>query len=182
MKEIDVTFVTGSPKKAEYLEKLLGLKVKHQKVDLHEPQSLSLKEIVEYKAQHAFEILKSPVLVEDVSLEFESLNGLPGTFIKFFVEEVPQQKVCDMISDGNRKAIARCIFAYFDGKEMTYFEGAAPGEIATEPRGENGYGWDKIFIPEGFTITRAEMTPEENLETYLRIKKIGEIREFLENM
>jgi len=182
MKEIDVTFVTGSAKKAEYIEKLLGLKIKHQKVDLHEPQSLDLKEIVEYKLKHAYEVIKAPVLVEDVALGFESLNGLPGTFIKFFIEGTSEEKVCKMISDGNRKAIASCVFGYYDGTRMEFFEGSCGGEIAESPRGENGYGWDKIFIPEGFAITRAEMTPEENLQTYLRIKKIDEVREFLKTL
>jgi non-canonical purine NTP pyrophosphatase (RdgB/HAM1 family) len=179
MKEIDVTFVTGSPKKAEYLAKLLGFTIKHQKVDLHEPQSLNLREITEYKARHAYEIIKAPVLVEDVSLEFESLNGLPGTFIKFFIDTVPLEKICRMISDGNRKALARCVFAYFDGSDITFFEAAYPGMIAQEPRGGNGYGYDKILIPEGYTITRAEMTPEQNLETYLKVKPIAEVAEFL---
>jgi non-canonical purine NTP pyrophosphatase (RdgB/HAM1 family) len=182
MKEVDVTFITGNSKKAEYLSKLLGLKIKHQKVDLDELQSLDLKEIVEHKVRQAYEIVKAPVLVEDVSLEFNSLNGLPGTFIKFFVENLDFKKICNLISDEDRSAVAKCTFGYFDGVEVKFFEGSLVGKISEEARGENGYGWDKIFIPDGYEITRAEMTEEENLQSYLKVKPIEQVKFFLENL
>ena len=187
MKEIDVTFITGNKNKAEYLEKLLGLKIKHQKIDLDEIQSLNLEEIVEHKVKQAYAILKSPVLVEDVGLFFNDLGGLPGPFIKYFVDNVPFEKICKMIgsvkNEGekeNRKAVAKCVFGYFDGENLKLFEGKLDGEIALEPRGENGYGWDKIFIPEGYEITTAQMNEEENFKVYLKIKPIEKVKEFLE--
>lgn len=182
MKEINVTFVTGNKNKAEYLEKLLGLKIKHQKVDLDEIQTLDLQKIVEHKLKQAYTLLKSPVLVEDVSLEFESLAGLPGTFIKFFIDNVTHQKICGLITDDNRKAIARCVFGYFDGVNMKFFEGKMNGEIAKEPCGESGYGFDPFFIPEGYTITRAQMDEESDQKTYLLIKPIKEVGKFLESL
>ncbi len=181
MKEIDVTFITGNKNKAEYLEKLLGLKIKHQKIDLDEIQSLNLEEIVEHKVKQAYAILKSPVLVEDVGLFFDDLGGLPGPFIKYFVDNVEFSKICKMIGE-NRKAKAKCVFGYYDGENLKLFEGNLNGEIATEPRGENGYGWDKIFIPENYNITRGEMKEEENFKTYLKIKPIEKVRDFLFNL
>jgi non-canonical purine NTP pyrophosphatase (RdgB/HAM1 family) len=178
MKEANVTFITGNKNKAEYLEKLLGLKIKHQKLDLDEIQSLSLQEVVEHKVKQAFAILKTPVLVEDVGLFFEELGGLPGPFVRFFVDQVPFEKICKMVGE-NRKAIASCVFGYFDGEDLKFFEGKLQGRIATEPKGENGYGWDRIFIPEGYTITRAEMSEGDNLKTYQIIKPIQKVREFL---
>ncbi|HPA30513.1 MAG TPA: non-canonical purine NTP pyrophosphatase, partial [Bacteroidia bacterium] len=59
-------------------KKLLGLKIKNQKLNLEEIQSLNVSEIVEHKVKQAYNLIGSPVLVEDVSLEFEELNGLPG--------------------------------------------------------------------------------------------------------
>lgn len=64
MKEISVTFITGNTNKAEYLEELLGLKIKHKKLDLDEIQSLDINKIVEHKAKQAFDLIKSPVLKE----------------------------------------------------------------------------------------------------------------------
>ena len=79
-----VTFITGNPKKAEFLAKYLGLVVAHQKIDLDEIQSLDLRAIAGHKARQAFEVIGSPVLVEDVGLTFKSLGNLPGSFIKWF--------------------------------------------------------------------------------------------------
>lgn len=79
----DITFITGNQYKADYLAKYLGLPVKHVKLDLDEIQSLDLKEIVEHKVRQAFDKLNMPVIVEDVSLEFEALGSLPGPSSNF---------------------------------------------------------------------------------------------------
>jgi inosine/xanthosine triphosphate pyrophosphatase family protein len=68
-----LTFITGNPKKAEYLAKYLGFPIDHEKIELDEIQSIDLREIVEHKVRQAYEISQKPVLVEDVSLEFEAL-------------------------------------------------------------------------------------------------------------
>lgn len=176
----DITFITGNQGKADYLAKYLNHPIAHKKVDLDEIQSLDLKEIVEHKVRQAFEIIKGPVIVEDVSLEFEALNGLPGPFIKFFVDNVPFKTICSMIDGKSRKATAKCVFGYYDGENLELFEGKLGGKIAEAPSGENGYGWDKIFIPEGYKITRASMSEEDDRKTYLMIKPFKELKNFLE--
>lgn len=72
-----VTFITGNPHKAEKLREYLNFPLMHQKIDLDEIQSLDLYEIVEHKVRQAYNIIQSPVLVEDVSLEFSALGRLP---------------------------------------------------------------------------------------------------------
>lgn len=180
MKEI--TFITGNQKKADYLAKYLGFPVKHHKLDLNEIQSLDLKEVVEHKVRQAYEIVKSPVIVEDVSLEFAALGRLPGTFIRFFVEEVSFETICSMIDGKTRKATARCIFGYYDGKDLKLFESKLDGEIPEKPAGEKGFGWDKFFIPEGYTVTRAELSEEDDRKTYLQIKPFAQLKEFLSSL
>ncbi len=177
----NITFITGNQKKADYLAKYLGFPVEHIKLDLDEIQSLDLKEIVEHKVRQAYEKIKKPVIVEDVSLEFVALGRLPGTFIKFFVDEVPFETICSMIDGKTRKATARCVFGYFDGQDLKLFEGGLDGEIATTPSGENGYGWDKIFIPQGYTVTRASLEEKDDQKTYLQIKPFAKLKEFLES-
>lgn len=177
----NITFITGNQKKADYLAKYLGFPVEHVKLDLDEIQSLDLKEIVEHKVRQAYEKIKKPVIVEDVSLEFAALGRLPGTFIKFFVDEVPFEIICSMIDGKTRKATARCVFGYFDGQDLKLFEGGLDGEIATTPSGENGYGWDKIFIPQGYTVTRASLEEKDDQKTYLQIKPFEKLKEFLES-
>ncbi len=177
----NITFITGNQGKADYLSKYLGHPVDHVKLNLDEIQSTDLKEIVEHKVRQAYELIKKPVIVEDVALEFDALGGLPGPFIKFFVEKVPFEVICSMIGKGlTRKATARCVFGYFDGKELELFEGSLGGEIAEKPSGNNGYGWDKIFIPQGYTVTRASLDEEDDQKTYLQIKPFLRLKKFLE--
>ncbi|MFA6296587.1 MAG: non-canonical purine NTP pyrophosphatase [Patescibacteria group bacterium] len=177
----NVTFITGNQNKADYLSKYLGHPVDHIKLDLDEIQSTDLKEIVEHKVRQAYEKIKKPVIVEDVSLEFVALGGLPGPFIKFFVEKVPFDVICSMINGQTRKAIARCVFGYFDGKDLKLFESSLDGEIAKIPSGKNGYGWDRMFIPQGYAVTRASLSEEDDKKTYLQIKPFAKLKEYLES-
>ena len=178
----NVTFITGNQNKANYLSKYLGYPVDHAKLDLDEIQSTDLREIVEHKVRQAYDLIKKPVIVEDVALEFVALGGLPGPFIKFFVEKVPFEVICQMIARGlTRKATARCVFGYFDGERLELFEGSLDGEIAETPSGDNGYGWDKIFIPQGYTVTRASLDAEEDQKTYVKIKPFAELKKYLES-
>lgn len=174
-----VTFITGNQRKADYLAKYLGIDVAHQSVELEEIQSLDLREIVAYKAKRAYEVVGSPVLVEDVSLEFGALGRLPGTFIKFFIQETPLETICRMLDGMSRDAIARCVYGYYDGERMEFFEGNLVGRIADTPAGEGGYGWDMLFIPDGYDITRAQMDEDDDRVTYLKIKPLAMVKEFL---
>lgn len=184
MTHMDVIFITGNQHKADYLARLLDYPLKHQKVELDELQSLDLHEIVEHKARQAFETVKKPVLVEDVSLEFTALGKLPGPFIKFFIEYSGDEVCCRMLDNfDDRSATIRCTFGYYDGKTLRLFDSTMPGRISDEPKGNNGYGFDRIFIGEGDDITRAEMTPEDNERTYRdQMKPIAAVREFLKNV
>lgn len=178
-------FITGNQNKADYLAKMLGIPLDHVKVDLDEIQSLDLDAIVEHKARQAYEVVGKPVLVEDVALGFKAIGGLPGPFVKFFVDAPDGlEKMCRML-DGfsDRTAYASCTFGYFDGKDVTLIRGGLDGEIAISPRGKNGYGWDKIFIPEGFGgKTRAELTPSDDAASYASIKPFASLREFLSSL
>ncbi len=174
-----ITFITWNQHKADYLAQFLGYPVDHIKLDLDEVQSTDLREIVEHKVKQAYSIVKKPVIVEDVSLEFEELGWLPGPFIKFFVDKVPFQNVCNMIWL-NRNATAKCVFGYYDGKELHLFEWKLDGTITTQPSGENWYGRDQIFIPQWYDVTRASLSPEDDQKTYLQIKPFAQLKDFLE--
>jgi non-canonical purine NTP pyrophosphatase (RdgB/HAM1 family) len=180
----NVTFMTGNQHKADYLQRLLGVEIAHKKVDLDELQSTDLHEIIEHKVRQAHAIIGAPVLVEDVSLEFKALGNLPGPFIKFFVESRDGlEHLCRML-DGldERRASAKCTFGYFDGRNVVFFDGELAGEIAMHPRGENGFGWDKIFCPEGYGgRTRAELSVEEDETTYQTIKPFAQLKDFIKN-
>jgi non-canonical purine NTP pyrophosphatase (RdgB/HAM1 family) len=176
----EIYFVTGNKNKADYLSRHLGITVKHIKLDLDEIQSLDLNKIVEHKARQAFQKIKKPVIVEDVSLEFEGLGGLPGPFVRFFIDNTPLEAVCSMVGE-NRRAVAKCVFGYYDGAILKLFKGSLPGFVSRAPAGDGGYGWDKIFVPQGYKITRAQLSPEEDKKTYLKMKPFAKVKKFLIN-
>jgi len=177
--DMELYFITGNQGKADYLAKYLKLPVKHKKIELDEIQSLDLRKIVEHKVRQAYSVLGKPVIVEDVSLEFKAWKGLTGPFIRFFVENIPFKELCSLVNRKTRKAIGRCIFGYCDGSTVRLFEGALEGEIARTPSGKNGFGWDRIFIPKGYKVTRASLGEKDDKKTYLQLKPFAKLKKFL---
>lgn len=175
------TFITGNQHKAEYLSRQLGVQLQHTKIDLDEIQSTNLHAIVEHKLRQAYDVVKAPVLVEDVSLIFHALGELPGPYIKWFVEKAGGEACCRMLDGFNdRSARVICTFGYFDGTEMRFFDSEVAGSIAAHPAGTNGFGFDEFFIQEGYLITRAQMTQQENERTYAAdLKPFAKVREYL---
>ena len=182
MKNIPPIYVTGNINKAEKLKNVLGLNIDHHSLDLDEIQSKDMRVVVEHKVRQAYEILKQPVLVEDTCLSFVAIDGLPGPFIKFFVEtENGLENLCSML-DGfsSRDATADCLFGYFDGENLEIIHGSSSGQIADHPRGNNGFGWDKIYQQDGFGgKTRGELNDDEYSRAYMATKPFTKLREFL---
>jgi len=176
----NITYITGNQHKADYLANYLGYSIDYQKIDLEEIQSMDLKKIVKHKVKQAYDIIKKPVVVEDTSLEFKALGNLPGPFIKHFLVQMSEKDICSLLDGKDRNAKARCVFGYFDGENEIYFEGEMDGKIAKKPAGDGGYGFDRIFIPEGYNVTRAEQNAEDHKTVYLKIKPIMQLKEFLE--
>jgi len=158
---MDLVFVTGNQAKADYLAQWLGRVVEHQKVDIDEIQSLDPIRVLQEKARSAYEIVQRPVLVEDVSLTFTAMGHLPGTLIKWFLEELGVEKLASLAQKlPDQHAVASITYGIFDGLKLVTFSGEAKGVIVPKPRGKS-FGWNTIFMPDGFTKTYAEMTPEE---------------------
>ncbi len=177
-------FITGNQNKADYLSRTLGIEIDHHKLDLDEIQSADPRVVLEHKVRQAYDILNQPVLVEDTSLSFNALDGLPGPFVKFFVDARDGLESMCRLLDGfsDRSAYASALYGYYDGDQMRVFEGRLDGIIAGHPRGDGGYGWDKIFEPEGFGgLTRAELSPEDDIKSYRKIRDLDGLRLFLED-
>ncbi len=178
-----ITFITGNPGKAEQLSKYLGIDISNTKIDLEEIQSLDLSEIIKHKVSEAYKIVNGPVIVDDVSLSIRSLGKLPGPFIKFFIQEIGNDGITKMTSIlADKSAIAEVAIGYFDGKNMEIFIGTIKGTIAEKPKGSGGFGWDAIFIPNGYTQTRAEMTENDYDETSPRKSALIKLNKYLKEL
>jgi non-canonical purine NTP pyrophosphatase (RdgB/HAM1 family) len=178
----ELTFVTGNPKKAEYFSKCIGFPLQHRAIDLVEIQSLDIREVTTHKLEQAYEKLQKPLIVEDLALEFEALHGLPGTFIKFFLQTMPMQDICDLLKGKSRKAIVRSVIGYRDNENTKLFEHVSHGTISEVPRGNGGFGWDAFYIPDGYSLTRAEMNKDDDEETYKSLKPFNELADFLKTV
>ena len=132
------------------------------------------------KCLAAFAAVKSPVIVEDTCLGFDALGGMPGPYIKWFLEKIGPQGLRRML-DGfeDHGAEALCTFAYHDGIEgssVLLFRGATKGTIV-EPRGPTTFGWDPVFQPQGFELTYAEMEKAVKNTISHRFKALDALRD-----
>jgi len=157
-------------------------------LEIQEIQSLDRNEIIIRKLQDAFLSIKSLInhqlhnqnilysnegtwiMVEDTSLNIAKMGGFPGTFIKYYLQSLPVNSISHANWGSNATSyvtlgISRYVFSSDnDTKDnllsARVFEGFVEGAII-EPRGENGFGFDPIFRPNGSLTTNAEMSMDE---------------------
>lgn len=179
MKLSDLTVVTSSPDKLTEINEILGTNHKVSKIDIPEIQSLDLNEVITHKAKEAYQKLKKPVLVEDVSFEIKALKGLPGTFIKFFLKTLGTEGTVALVKGKNTDTKVTTAAATFDGKNLKVFKGAIYGTLSPKDRGEYGFGFDKVFIPKGYQKTLAQMQPSLKNKISHRAKVLEMVKKYL---
>lgn len=179
-----ITFVTGNARKLEELIAILGTdfprKIVSKKVDLPELQG-EIEEICVKKAKTAHKQVDGPVLVEDTCLCFNALEGLPGPYIKWFLEKLGPDGLFTLLAGfEDKSAQAVCTFAFHSGEEgadVVLFQGRTDGEIVL-PRGPRDFGWDPCFQPAGLTTTYAEMLKEQKNQISHRYKAVDKLRQY----
>lgn len=118
------------------------------------------------KARYIFEHYHSDCFADDTGLEVEALGGAPGVYSARYAgnahdSEANMKKLLqDMAGIENRKARFRTVFALIVNGKEHLFEGIVKGEITKCKHGTSGFGYDPVFIPEGYTQTYAEMGNE----------------------
>lgn len=181
-KEQTIAFVTSNDDKVKEFERILkraGSRyiVKKANEKLDEPSNpKSLEELVRLKTTAAFKKYKMPIVVEHTLLDIGHLYGLPGYTTDYVTRKLNNYAICElMCCTNNRHAVAKTLIGYCDGKKVYVFEGVVKGQISNLPRGENGFGWDSIFIPDdeqAYGKTFGQMTQEEKDSVSMRKKAI----------
>lgn len=179
-----ISFVTGNVKKLEELVQILGTsfprEIVNVKLDLPELQG-EIEEICIKKATTAHIQIGGPVVVEDTCLCFNSMKGLPGPYIKWFLEKLGPEGLYTMLAGfEDKSAQAVCTFAYHpgvDGAKVILFQGRTEGDIVS-PRGSRDFGWDPCFQPKGYNFTYAEMPKEEKNKISHRFKALDQLRNY----
>lgn len=181
IKQMSLYFITANKNKFEEVKSILST-VEQLDIDLPEIQEIDAKIIIKEKLLAALQHQKGEFIVEDTSLYFDALNGLPGPLIKWFMETMGKEGLADLTQKlGNDKAKVETIIGYAKNHEEIYFfEGSITGRIVS-PRGESGFGFDPIFQPDGHDKTLAEMSHEEKNKISMRRLAVDQLKKFLEN-
>ena len=176
-----IIFITGNANKFGEASAIVpGLTM--EDIDLPEIQDLEPQAVIRAKLAEAAKRRPGPFVVEDTSLSLECLGGLPGTFIKWFLQSMGPRGLYEIASRfKDFRATALTMIGYMDeAGEVRFFEGRISGSIIA-PRGETKFGWDPVFRPSGHLKTFAEMTKEEKNAISMRRKAFEGLRAHLES-
>jgi XTP/dITP diphosphohydrolase len=122
------------------------------------------------KAEEVFNIAKIPTIADDTGLFVEALNGEPGVYSSRYAGENATYddncrkllKTMKDIPEVKRNAYFKTVVCFYESEnKYRFFDGICKGKITTEKFGEKGFGYDPLFIPDGFNKTYAEMTEDE---------------------
>ena len=170
---MEIIFATANPNKLREVQDILN-----ENFLLHTPLEYditedipetgdTLRENALQKARYIYQRTGMNCFADDTGLEVECLGGEPGVFSARYAGEQKSSKdnmellLSKMRGYSNRKARFRCVIALILGKEEYLFEGIVNGHITAKPSGEHGFGYDPVFIPDGYDITFAQMSENE---------------------
>ena len=177
-----IYFITGNKNKLEEVKSILP-EIEQLDIDLTEIQEIDPHIVVKAKLMEAMNHQQGEFIVEDTSLYFDCLNGLPGTLIKWFLKTLGKEGLSNLVEKigTTNKAQAKTIIGYAKNKdEIHFFEGVVEGKIVPV-EGETGFGWDSIFKPDGHDKTFANMSQEEKNSISMRKIATTKLKEFLES-
>ena len=153
-------FATSNKGKFAEAEKFLssvGIKIEHFDFSHNEIRSDRLEDIAREAAEEAYRQCQDPVFVEDSGLFIKSLNGFPGTYSGWVLKKVGTHGVLKLMGGvKDRSAYFEACIAYADQSGIKTFSGRCSGTISESPRGVGGFGYDPLFVPEGFDTTFAQ--------------------------
>ncbi len=148
----------------------------------------TIEENASQKAFYVFEKYNKNCFADDTGLEIESLNGNPGVLSARYAGEAKDANanmdkiLFEMKNSSNRKARFKTVISLvIDGKEIQ-FEGVVNGIILNEKRGASGFGYDPIFLPNGYSKSFAEMNLIEKNKISHRAIAVNKLVEYLKNL
>ncbi|MGN1217343.1 MAG: non-canonical purine NTP diphosphatase [Phocaeicola sp.] len=187
-----LVFATNNAHKLEEIRAILGDKVEilslndiNCHADIPETAD-TLQGNAALKAQYIYENYGLDCFADDTGLEVEALNGAPGIYSARYAggeghdSEANMKKLLSEMQDKeNRKARFRTVICLIeDGKEH-FFEGIVNGSIIRERKGGAGFGYDPIFMPDGYSETFAEMGNDEKNKISHRARAVQKLCEYL---
>lgn len=173
-----IYFITGNAGKFREVEALIP-DIQQLNLDLDEIQSLDPQVVIKHKLEQAAKHHDGEFIVEDTSLSLGCLGGMPGTMIKWFQEAIGLEGIANLAARyDDQSATARTVIGYRDAQGRNHFvAGEIHGHVAAPQDG--GFGWDAIFVPEGYDQTFGELGPEIKQSISMRRQAINQLLKVL---
>mgnify|MGYP000755215844 FL=1 len=190
-----LVFATNNAHKLDEISSILGEKVEllslkdiHCHVDIPETAD-TLEGNAMLKAEYIYKNYGLDCFADDTGLEVEALNGAPGVYSARYAGGEGHNAEANMLKllhelegkDNRRAQFRTAISLILDEKEYL-FEGIIKGEIIKEKRGDSGFGYDPVFVPEGYDRTFAELGNEIKNQISHRALAVNKLCEFLRSI
>jgi len=193
---IDLLVATRNAHKTEEIQRILGPQFNvtdlaaHPEIPHIAESGTTFQENAILKAVAVSKRMPGFVIADDSGLEVEALGGAPGIHSARYagMNATDQEKTDKLLEELTRvgatkiarRARFRCVLALAcKGNVLGAFEGIIEGQIADRPRGSHGFGYDPIFMPEGFQQTFGELAPAEKNQLSHRARALEGLRTFL---
>lgn len=188
-----LVFATGNAHKLAEAQLILGSRIPELTLLPHDgPEPVesgtSFLENAMIKARSAFEATGKPAFADDSGISVEVMGGSPGIFSAIWSGTRSDGANRDLllaqlkdIPEDHRGAAFICTIALVEQESETSFTGIWPGRIAFSATGDGGFGYDPVFIPEGFEVSAAELDPEVKSSFSHRALAMQQLADFLKS-
>jgi len=138
------------------------------------------------KARHVNQKFGYDCFADDTGLEIKALHNAPGVYSARYAGEAKdakanmQKALAELQNETDRSARFRTVIALITGNEEYLLDGIVEGTIINEPRGKAGFGYDPVFIPNGYTKTFAEMGADEKNGISHRAEAIKKLKQLID--
>jgi XTP/dITP diphosphohydrolase len=193
---IELLFATRNAHKTAEIRKILGPQfqvndlAEHPEIPHIAETGRTFEDNAILKAVTVSKHIPGFVVADDSGLEVDALGGAPGIYSARYagpdasdnekIEKLLEQLGGVTATKDARRARFHCVLALArKGKVLGMFEGVVQGQIADRPRGSHGFGYDPIFIPNGFQRTFGELEPAEKNQLSHRARALEKLRAFL---
>ncbi len=187
-----ILLASGNPHKIEELSQVLnplGIDLKSTRNFEDAEEVIEDKPDLEgnalKKARYWHQFTGLPSLADDTGLEVDVLDGAPGVYSARYAgegvtyDDNVNKLLKELSGKNNRTARFRTVVAFVTDTGEYLFEGICKGEIISEKRGEKGFGYDPVFVPEGYTQTFAELSSDEKNKISHRGRAVEKFIEFI---
>lgn len=188
-----LVFATNNKHKIDEIAQIAGNQFRLlslKEVDIHEEIEENADSLIgnaQIKARYVYEKTGLDCFADDTGLEVEALNGEPGVLSARYAGiahdfKANTEKLLNQLSNiNNRKACFRTVICLIVQSQEYYFEGKVDGKIIHSEKGIEGFGYDPIFMPDGYEITFAEMQSEEKNRISHRAKAFNAMTNWINN-